>query len=171
MVQTVIAVGKELFHLQSLGKGGRVVCLTACKKMFLNPTYFTLPFVPGCRYELHSRVCGPWSVWGVLPLPLENGQQPIPCWTPNPEPCGYFCLGVHLLCALQKENFLEDLGAGSTSWKHFEGCKQEKNLQRHMDFREKPFLLFGSSLLKRTCKRQTFLDLKPAGSCPENRFF
>lgn len=63
------------------------------------------------RYELHPCVRGPWSVWGILPLPLAHGQQSIPCWAPHPEPCGYFLLGLHLLRALQKEDFLENLEA------------------------------------------------------------
>lgn len=61
------------------------------------------------RYELHPRVRGPRSIRRVLPLPLANGQQPIPRRAPHPEPRGYVLLGPHLLRALQKEDFLENL--------------------------------------------------------------
>ena len=101
---------------------------------------FTLTCVPDSRNELHPCVRGPWSVGGLLPLSLANGQQPVPRWAPHPEPRGYFLLGFNLLRALQKEDFLENLKWGQTTkpedivyitiagvrtWKHLESGKQE----------------------------------------------
>lgn len=106
-----------------------------------------LTSVPDSRYELHPRVCGTWSVGGLLPLSLANGQQPIPRWAPHPEPRGYFLLGVNLLRALQKEDFLENLKWGQTTkpedivyitiagvrtWKHLESGKQETDFVQTM---------------------------------------
>lgn len=91
------------------------------------------------RYELHPRVRGPRSIRRVLPLPLANGQQPIPRRAPHPEPRGYVLLGPHLLRALQKEDFLENLTlipgdvvyitiAGVGIRKYLESGKQDADL-------------------------------------------
>lgn len=123
-------------------KGYREIRSTKCTTF-----KFSLNCVHDSRYELHPRVRGPWSVRGVLPLPLAHGGQPIPRRAPHPEPCGYFLLGLHLLHALQKEDFLENLEAeplndgtavpedivyirlaGVKSCKHLESGKRETDL-------------------------------------------
>lgn len=61
------------------------------------------------RYELHPGVCGSWGVWRLLPIPLENVEQPITRWASDAEPAGHLCVGSDLLHPLQEEDLLENI--------------------------------------------------------------
>lgn len=72
-------------------------------------------FICAVRYELHPGVCGSWGVWRLLPIPLENVEQPITRWASDAEPVGHVCVGPDFLHPLQEEDLLENLTSNITT--------------------------------------------------------
>lgn len=94
----------------------KITKITKCVYMFLSVQCITARLC--FRYELHPGVCGSWGVWGILPIPLENEEQSIPCWAPDAEPAGHLCVGADLLHPLQEEDLLEDLNSHHITISH-----------------------------------------------------